>query len=99
MTPTAARITGLLPDPETREAYDIHRHAQPFPDGPCLRCGSPVTAFGTGQRRGLCVAVRDRGTDWRNREVLHIHRGCIPKAGETPQRIRARALHGSQVRT
>jgi len=93
MTTTAARITWLLPDPTAREAYEVHRMADDcVADLPCLRCGGRVTGCSHGNRAGLVVRVRDRGTSWRNAETVYIHRGCIPPPGDEPQRIRPRRL-------
>ena len=100
VSPTAARITWLLPDPEAREAYDV-RHAGEADgemSGECMRCGGLATLRGVGRRVPMVVSIRDRGTDWRNKEEAIIHKGCIPKGGERPQRIRARSLSASQVR-
>lgn len=102
-SPTAARITWLLPDPEAREAYKVERVPEAFAGdaqalGPCMRCGSLLMIAGKGRYQSLLVFVRDRGTAVVNRGIEYIHRGCIPKAGERPQRIRARSLGASQVR-
>jgi hypothetical protein len=90
---TAARITWLLADPKEREAYATERVAD---DNVftrlCLRCGVSVYGTATGNRTGYVVKVRDRGSKCRNVEVAYIHRGCIPRAGEAPQRIGARRL-------
>jgi hypothetical protein len=100
MTPTAVRITWLLADPEAREAYATRRLTSGDPlELQCLRCGGRVSMAGTGQRAGLVASVRDRGTDWCNKEDVAIHRGCIPRAGEEPKRLRARSLQASQVRS
>jgi len=109
-TPTAARITWLLPDPMTREVYRAHRgiltaDELPAPGGlavhvdeRCLQCGAVVTAAGTGTRAPITALIRDRKSSCRHLVAVRLHHGCIPRPGETPQRIRARALRSSQVR-
>jgi hypothetical protein len=109
---SAVRINWLLADPELREAYRVHRglidvDELPKPgghpltvDGLCLRCGAPVTPAGSGYRAPCTVLVRDRGSDCKNVTAHRIHNGCIPRAGESPQRgIPARGRNASQVRT
>src|SRR5690349_8880471 len=69
----------------------------PFDPG-CIRCGGPISASGTGARTPLHFFHRDIGTSARGVRGAEIHSGCIPRDGETPQRIRARSLRASQVR-
>jgi len=94
MSTTTARITWLLADPKEREAYDATRIVAAPTNlyAACIRCGSLVREGATGNRTGYAVKVRDRGSKCLNVEVVYIHRGCIPRAGEAPQRIGARRL-------
>lgn len=96
MTRTAARISWLVgPD---REVYHVLRDWPAGEKRTCMRCGGTVTARGSGARRGVTFLTRERGTQWRHRAYLAIHRGCIPERGHDVLRIRARSLRASQVR-
>ena len=111
-SPTATRVNWLLPD-ETREVYRVYRGVRaptdlPRPGGhslasradtqACLRCGGRIIDIGTGARAALTALVRARGTKCTDVTVQVIHRGCIPRPTEEPQRIRARALRATQLR-
>lgn len=103
---TAARISWLLPNPEEREVYRVHRlrpDPWPAPGGrpapmtseSCFRCGNgQFTA--RGMRSAVFFFIRDRHTDCTSVRGGVIHHGCIPEPGKELQRAPARKLPPKQ---